>query len=60
MEAPEKVYVKITHPISDEYTEIVAFEDGDGIEYIRKDLVDGMLQMSLYPSKRDAISFNLL
>ena len=36
-EAPEKLYVKITHPISDEYTEIIAFEDGDGIEYIRTD-----------------------
>lgn len=36
-EAPEKIYVKITHPISDEYTEIIAFEDGDGIEYTRTD-----------------------
>ena len=35
--APEKIYVKITHPISDEYTEIIAFEDGDGIEYVCKD-----------------------
>lgn len=34
-EAPEKIYVKITHPISDEYTEIIAFEDGKGIEYTR-------------------------
>ena len=37
MEAPEKIYVKITHPISDKYTEIIAFEHGDGIEYIRTD-----------------------
>jgi hypothetical protein len=37
MEAPERIYVEITHPISDEYTEIIAFEDGDGIEYIRTD-----------------------
>lgn len=37
MKAPEKIYVKITHPISDEYTEMIAFEDGDGIEYIRTD-----------------------
>ena len=36
-EAPEKIYVKITHPISDEYTEIIAFEDGDGVEYTRTD-----------------------
>ena len=36
-EAPEKIYVNITHPISDEYTEIIAFEDGDGIEYTRTD-----------------------
>ena len=36
-EAPEKIYVKIKHPISDEYTEIIAFEDGDGIEYTRTD-----------------------
>jgi len=36
-EAPEKIYVKITHPISDEYTEMIAFEDGDGIEYARSD-----------------------
>ena len=36
-EAPEKIYVKITHPISDEYTEMIAFENGDGIEYIRED-----------------------
>ena len=35
--APEKIYVKITHPISDEYTEMIAFENGDGIEYIMKD-----------------------
>lgn len=35
--APEKIYVKITHPISDEYTEIIAFKDGDGIEYIHTD-----------------------
>ena len=34
-EAPEKIYVNITHPISDEYTEMIAFEDGDGIEYTR-------------------------
>ena len=37
MEAPEKIYVNITHPISDEYTEIIAFEDGEGIEYTRTD-----------------------
>ena len=36
-EAPKKIYVKITHPISDEYTEMIAFEDGDGIEYTRTD-----------------------
>lgn len=37
-EAPKKIYVKITHPISDEYTEMIAFEDGDGIEYVRTDV----------------------
>ena len=37
-EAPEKIYVNITHPISNEYTEIIAFEDGDGIEYTRTDV----------------------
>ena len=36
-EAPEKIYVEITHPISDKYTEIIAFEHGNGIEYIRTD-----------------------
>ena len=36
-EAPEKIYVKITHPISDKYTEMIAFEHGNGIEYIRTD-----------------------
>ena len=35
--APEKIYVKITYPISDEYTEMIAFEDGDGVEYTRTD-----------------------
>lgn len=37
MEAPEKIYIKITHPISDEYTEMIAFEHGDGVEYTRTD-----------------------
>ena len=37
MDAPERIYVKINHPISSEYTEIIAFEEGDGIEYIRTD-----------------------
>lgn len=36
-EAPEKIYVKINHPISEEYTEIIAFEHGKGIEYTRTD-----------------------
>lgn len=36
-EAPEKIYVEIKHPFSEEYTEMIAFEDGDGIEYIRTD-----------------------
>ena len=36
-EAPEKIYVKITHPISDEYTEMIAFKDDNGIEYVRAD-----------------------
>ena len=36
-EAPEKIFVKITHPISDEYTEMIAFEDGDGVEYTSTD-----------------------
>ena len=36
-EAPEKIYVEIIHPFSEEYTEIIAFEDGDGIEYTRTD-----------------------
>ena len=37
MEAPEKIYVTIHHPFSSEYTEIIAFEEGDGIEYCRTD-----------------------
>ena len=37
MDVPERIYVKINHPISSEYTEIIAFEEGDGIEYIRTD-----------------------
>lgn len=40
MEVPDKLYAKICHPISDEYTEITAFEDrwdNDVIEYICKD-----------------------
>lgn len=36
-EAPEKIYVEIKHPFSEEYTQMIAFEDGDGIEYIRTD-----------------------
>ena len=35
--APEKVYLKIDHPISDDYTEMIAFKDGDGVEYTRTD-----------------------
>ena len=34
---PEKIYVTIMQPVSGKYTEMVAFEHGDGIEYIRKD-----------------------
>lgn len=30
-------YVEIKHPFSEEYTEMIAFEDGDGIEYTRTD-----------------------
>ena len=37
MEAPEKIFVTITQPLSDEYTEMIAFEHGDGIEYTRTD-----------------------
>ena len=37
MDVPERIYVKINHPISSEYTEIIAFEEGDGIEYCRTD-----------------------
>lgn len=37
MKAPEKIYVKTTHPISDKYTEIIAFEHEDGVEYTRTD-----------------------
>ena len=38
MKAPDKIYVKISHPISDEYTEIIGFEereDDNDIEYVR-------------------------
>ena len=38
-EAPKKIYVKITHPISDEYTEMIAFKYDDGIEYVRADAI---------------------
>lgn len=37
MEAPEKIFVTITHPLSDKYVEMIAFEHGDGIEYTRTD-----------------------
>jgi hypothetical protein len=37
MDVPERIYMKINHPISSEYTEIIAFEEGDGIEYCRTD-----------------------
>ena len=37
MEAPEKIYVTIAHPLSDKYVEMIAFEHGDGIEYTRTD-----------------------
>ena len=37
MEAPEKIFVTITHPMSDKYVEMIAFEHGDGIEYTRTD-----------------------
>ena len=37
---PDKIYVKISHPVSSEYTEIIGFlsrENKDDITYIRKD-----------------------
>ena len=42
MKAPDKIYVKISHPISDEYTEIIGFEereDDSDIEYVRTDAI---------------------
>lgn len=42
MKAPDKIYVKISHPISDEYTEIIGFEereDDSDIEYIRTEAI---------------------
>lgn len=38
MKAPDKIYVKTSHPISDEYTEIIGFKDRENdsdIEYVR-------------------------
>ena len=42
MEAPKEIYVEIRHPISREYTEIIAFEtpDKDSVKYIRADLAE--------------------
>lgn len=37
MEAPEKLFVAIIHPLSNGHTEMIALEHGDGVEYIRKD-----------------------
>lgn len=42
MKAPEKIYVNITHPISDEYTEMIAFENGDGIEHGRMEVINSL------------------
>lgn len=41
MEAPDKIYVEISHPISAEYTEIIGFDapEKNTIEYIRKDAI---------------------
>ena len=50
-ELPEKVYVH-----KSQYWGLMANEKNitkNGIEYVRKDLVGSMLQMSSYPSKRD-------
>ena len=35
MEAPEKVFVAIIHPLSNGHTEMIALEQGDGVEYTR-------------------------
>lgn len=42
MEAPKEIYVEIRHPISHEYTEMIAFEtpDKDSVKYIRADLAE--------------------
>lgn len=37
MEAPEKLFIAIIHPLSNGHTEMIALEHGDGVEYIRKD-----------------------
>lgn len=40
MKAPDKIYVDIRHPFSNEFTEMLGFEsrgNSDDIEYIRKD-----------------------
>lgn len=42
MEAPDKIYAEIRHPISTEYTEIIGFETpGENtVKYIRADLAE--------------------
>lgn len=40
MKEPDKIYVEIRHPFSNEFTEMVGFENrgnSDDVEYIRKD-----------------------
>ena len=40
MKAPDKIYVTVHHPISEEYTEIIGFterENSKDAEYIRKE-----------------------
>ena len=40
MKAPDKIYVQISHPCGEKYTEIIGFEDKSGKHdacYIRKD-----------------------
>ena len=54
-EAPEKIYVEIHHPFSNEYTEMVAFEHGDGIEYTRTDAFIKKAEEFIYSALNNGI-----
>lgn len=54
MKAPEKIYID-QHPFRDEYQEYwYSSPVGDkSVEYVRKDIVNSMLEMATHPTKHE-------